>query len=400
MRKTIVLLFGVALAVRILASTLQILQGIHPITSIPSLALWNDFYGFYGQQLASLAKGFVPYRDFGLSYPPLFLYSLYVPFLMGGLVGASLPIVLSDALSVPLVYLIVSSKSDRQPALVAALGYAFSPLMLLYVGYLWIGSQPVTLFILLSMYFVMREKPFHSSVSLGLAVLFQQEALFILPVQMAWQIRRYGRDAWKGVMIFLLVVLSVSLPFLLISARQYVTEISYGIVNVSLSPAGAQQSIGSMSSSLSNIGTSLLQLGTCPSTTATLLSPYSCVEYPNPLLTLWVNLATWVSGIAVVPLLLLLIPVLYVSRSNENIIELTASYSLVAFLVLFSFLVHTVLAYYFIPVYALLICAARTRLSLALVVIFETISLTVSVGPFLGLASIGAMVSVLAAIKR
>src|SRR5487761_498050 len=106
MRKIILWLFVIALAARALVAYLQIAYGIYSQTDFnqqlygmftPGLELYHDFYAYYGTQLADLATGQLPYRDFAYSYPPLFLFTLYPLFVSFGVQAASIPILLTDA---------------------------------------------------------------------------------------------------------------------------------------------------------------------------------------------------------------------------------------------------------------------------------------------------------------
>jgi hypothetical protein len=379
MKRVLFSLFLVALGVRATTSIAQIFLGIHWVSWFPTLAMWSDFYGFYGNQLELLSKGLVPYRDFAYSYPPLFIYTLYPFFALGGIYAASTPIILADALSPLLIYLIVSLKCERRIAVAAALAYVFSPLSMIYVGYLWIGSQPVTFFILVSTYYILKRRPAASGLFLAIAVMYQQEALFVVPAFMVWQLLANREAMWKGWLAFCTVVIVCSAPFLLTAAPQYISYLSYGLLPVS--NAGIESTNPQSSLVTSGI---LGVLSNCVLTTRPSVDSFTyCISYPVPLLTFWVNLTRWLGAAVQYPLLVLLIPVLYASRKDESIVQLIAAFSINLFLGLFGMLIHTVLAYYFIPLYALLFSASRTRISLALTYTATTIVLTVSASPFL-----------------
>ena len=112
-RRTILAILAVAAAVRVVTSLLQIAYGIHPIPGLFTVRVWDDFYFCYGGQLMSLSQGLLPYRDFAYSYTPLFLYLLYPFYAIGVTQAAAIPIVLTDAATAPLVYLIVRKKANE-----------------------------------------------------------------------------------------------------------------------------------------------------------------------------------------------------------------------------------------------------------------------------------------------
>lgn len=383
-----------SVTVRVAVSLARILLGIHPISWLPSLAMWNDFDQIYGHQLKLLSEGFLPYKDFAYSYTPLFLYILLPFYMIGGIFAAGTPIVLFDALSALLVYEVMSLGNGRRLALWGALTYSFLPLVIFNIDYLWLGRQPVTFFILLSVYYFHRRKYMMSSASMALATLFQQEAIFAFPVLMLWQIKKNGKAAWKGIMLFLAILFGVSAPFLIIDSQSYLSQISYGIFANMFT--GSSSIVTADVSSLTSSGVSSIPfLGICPTTPILVtLTHFSCVQYPLPILTAWVNTTAWISNAIVTPYMLLLAVALYAARTHPNAVELLISYSIIGFLLVFSLLVHETLTYYFVPVYAILICTSCRRISLFSILLLSTLSMTVSSGPFPEvLAQIGLLIT-------
>ena len=135
--------------------------------------LWSDFFDYYLPALKYMSQGFLPYRDFPYAYLPFFLYSMYPFYHLGGDYAAAIPIIASDALTAPLVYLIAKKVANDRVALVAGLAYALSPLALVNEGYLWLSSQPMTFFIILSIYLLKEKRPLLSIISLATAILFK-----------------------------------------------------------------------------------------------------------------------------------------------------------------------------------------------------------------------------------
>ena len=146
MTRETILLFGIAIGTRVVVSLVQTSYGVRGFPGLP-LSTWNDFYVVYAQWLGYVHKGLIPYRDFyTYKYTPLFLYTLYPFFVAAGVKAAAVPIVVSDAATAVLVYLIAKKFAGTRVAFAAGLLYAFAPFVLYYEGYLWHSSQPMTFF--------------------------------------------------------------------------------------------------------------------------------------------------------------------------------------------------------------------------------------------------------------
>jgi len=377
LKKTLLSLLAVAASSRAIVSIVQVTYGTlfsGGLLWLPTLVMFRDFYGYYGTQLAFLAQGHVPYRDFAYSYPPLFLYSLLPFYLLGGIYAASLPVLAADTATSPLVYLFVLKFTNERLAFLAGLAYALSPFILFYEGYSWLSNQPMFFFLLVSLYLLREGRPLPSSIALAMAVLFKQEAIFVLPVYAAWLVRNHGTDSWKALVTFLGVLFVGSLPFLLIAPNQYLGSTSYGILRTSPSLSNAAVPVGS----------NALLSAQCPSTPRTSSGNWPCISssvtYPNPLLTLAINAVEWISSIVQIPLFILIAPALYTLRRRDNFLELACAYSATGFFLLFSILIHPVYGYYMVPVYGLLLASSRRLSTLLISSIGPVLSLLTLVG--------------------
>ncbi|MCL4518281.1 MAG: hypothetical protein M1587_03695 [Thaumarchaeota archaeon] len=141
-RSSTLLIFAVAAVARFVIAFLQLIHGIQNMNWL-QLISWSDFYQIYGNQLASLSHGLLPYLNFGYWYTPLFLYTLYLFYLFGGIHLASVPMLLADTAMAPLIYLIVLMRSNERVATIAGLLYALFPVALFVEGYLWLSSEPM-----------------------------------------------------------------------------------------------------------------------------------------------------------------------------------------------------------------------------------------------------------------
>lgn len=396
MNRSLLLLFVIAAFSRMILYVAQLLFGIQRIPGLPEAEIIADFQGVYGSQLGLLHAGLLPYRDFPYSYTPLFLYSLLPFYSIGGVYAAAIPIVLADAATAAVIYFIVRETVSDKIAFLAGLAYALSPFILLYEGYLWLGSQPMTFFMMASIYLLRRNKTILSSLALAIAVLMKQDALFVLPVYLGWQLWKYRASASKSIATLVLVILAGSLPFVISSPENFLALISYNLLakyipnttsaggvippslNASLeafaqlcSSASVVQGIGILACSIPGSGYSY--------------QPLDAAE----------SIIYWISWYVRIPLLLLIAPAIYVSRQKNYVIEVASAYSFTGFLILFSVLVHPLFRYYLIPVYALLLASARSRASLIVVTGVLLISMLSPAGIFQEILPLVAILAVL-----
>ena len=165
--------------------------------------------------------------------------------------------------------------------------------------------------------------------------------------------------------IFALIVAAASTPFLLISAASYVGSIGYGVLPAPTFPS-------------SNIPPSLTPPLSAQGVTWTNVT----ITYPYPFLAATITFLDWLSQYASVVLLVLMVPVLVVSRSSNNRTELISAYSIVAFLFLFSTLGHELLRYYLIPSWALTYACSRTRTTAILAILGGLLTMVSPFGQF------------------
>lgn len=334
------------------------------------------------EQLSLLAHGLIPYRDVAISYPPLFLYSLYPFYVAGGANLASVPIIVSDAATAVVVYLIVERMGEQRTALAAGLVYALSPFALFYESYVWFSSQPMTLFAVLGVYFLIRDKPLLSFSTLALAVLFKQEAIFLLPVFLAVFVRRNPRMSLEGLTAFFGILIAVSLPFLIASVQGYLSLVTYGLVGGRWSGAPLPLPVTN-SAICRNVLTNIhgIEMScTFGSTT------YTQVVANLPPSVVLINQFSYdlnvLSALLALPLLLLMTPVLYSLRRSERFVPLLCLYSGAGFLILFALTFHPVFKYYYMPVYAMLALLVANKGTFGVAMLAPIISLVTPSGAF------------------
>lgn len=379
----LIVVIAVSLIARILVASQRTSFGSEPISWLPYALPWNDFYSIYGQQLIDLSRGLLPYKDFVYAYPPLFLYTLYPFFYFGGINLAASPILLADAFTGPLIYLLVRSKVSEKIALLAGLGYALSPLVLFTEGYLWLSSQPMTFFLVLSFYFLQRDKLWLSQIFLGISALFKQEVLFIFPVYALYYARKNNVNVIKGIRIAILTVIVVTIPFLIIAPIQYIAYVGYDLIHYSYPLAK----------------TSAASVTHAALTNASLLSvTYS--GYNSSPLAIASELFGFASIYAVIPIIAILsCSVLFFARIEK--FEILSAYSLVVLLMVFWILFNQTFMYYYVPVYALLFAASTSKLTVSSAIVVPAIALFLPEGlSQLVIAMIGILIILLATVSQ
>jgi len=184
----------------------------------------QDDHGFTVRFL----NGELPYRDWGAAYnmTPLFIFMLE-PFwaLPLGWWGPALPIIACDALIGVVIYGIAKRLfHDERKATLAGFLAVLSPVMLFYVGYLWLNPGIFTLFALASLYYLLYEKYDASAVMLGLAVMSKQVAGIFFPFILIYVYRNRGKS-WLlcYFLIFTAICLAISAPFLIVYPNEYIS---------------------------------------------------------------------------------------------------------------------------------------------------------------------------------
>jgi 4-amino-4-deoxy-L-arabinose transferase-like glycosyltransferase len=340
---TVASIFRAFLAIGFIDGTFK----VSPYLLIP---LFGDFNYIYVHQLASLAAGLLPYRDFAYSAPPLFLYSLYPFFLVGGSAVATLPILAADTLTAPLTYLTAREFTSEWNSILAGLAYALLPLALTAEGITWLDSQPVTFFLLLSLYLAIDNRTTLSALSMGVAVLFHQEAAFAIPAYVVWNAVKSKTMLLKSILIPLGIFTVGSLPFLVLAPGAYLGAVTFGLWGVIFASSHSLPSAASIA---------------LPGNFHSFTSALWPLQF----------FQTAMSQYLQIPLILVALYGIYSIRHDSRILLLSSALSTIVFLLVFSSLALPVHAYYFLPVYAMLLAATSTRYGLWLVFLFSITSL-------------------------
>jgi 4-amino-4-deoxy-L-arabinose transferase-like glycosyltransferase len=194
--------------------------------SIPNAENWKDYAYAYVPSVQAFKGGYLPYVDFYFAYPPLFLYALTAFSYLGPSWAASLPSVIAEALTAIPVFLIARRFVSERVAFLAGLVFILAPMNLYYADYLWLNPPLTTLFLLVSVYFLLEQRYDLSAVTLALSIGFKQTALLAVPVLLLFMWKKTSRKAAsKYLLLVAAVCLVLSVPYLFVSPVRYLFSI-------------------------------------------------------------------------------------------------------------------------------------------------------------------------------
>ncbi|NHJ85725.1 MAG: hypothetical protein FK734_09705 [Asgard group archaeon] len=192
----------------------------------------QNWYPFTDWQITSSSNPLTMY-----SYPPIFLYfliSIWRPGMTN--LWIALPLVVSDAACAGVVYLILKNiiKGENKGiiAFIGALVAALTPINLIYIGIYWLNPGPVTLFTLISFYFLTKRKWRQTFFWLAIATMTKQNALFFtFPLFMIMLAEKTNEKGIKqglfesiiNALYYILIILLVSIPWI------FLTPLDYGV---------------------------------------------------------------------------------------------------------------------------------------------------------------------------
>lgn len=197
----------------------------------------------YVDRANAILDGKVPYRDFRDIHPPLWSYTLALWFKLIGrdpsVDGVKAFIFIFSMLNILAIYVITKSIFSQREAIIAALFLAINPLDIINsMSWGHFDAVPV-FFILLSFYFLQKDKWRASALILGVAIMFKYiAALVFMPYLIyIWKKNRIEQPSFyreilssKPLMHYLYTVIGfciiVTLPFWILDARSF---IRYGL---------------------------------------------------------------------------------------------------------------------------------------------------------------------------
>ncbi len=359
--KLSIFILAVALGVRIVAYAARVYNV--PFIPYVGFGLWGDSSA-YVIDLHYIAQGYIPYRDFPYNYGPLYLYSM-LPFYLISPSISYVPTLIADAFTALLLYLIVRNTAGTRLAAAAGLTYAISPFVIGNEGYLWMSEQPMVLFMMLAVYFAVKKTPFASLCSLAVAVMFKQEAIFMIVPLILFNIHTDWLKSVKGIIVGMGLYAAMIAPFLVVALPATIYSITYGRwVNLGKIPVYYIIGSHSVLTTVPNVCTYVAYeftgaftgsvCGIITNTSSFIVS----ATLESKAIELTVLVTPWLLLIASVTLLAV--------RKSPVLLQLSSVFAMLMMLYVFSRLVHGVFAYYFLPVYALLLAASTNKTTSAI----------------------------------
>lgn len=163
-----------------------------------------------------MLNGLVPYRDFAVNKPPLFAYMLHFMglFFGAGQIQFRIFFVIIDALVAVVIYRIGLNIWDKKAGLVASLAYVFCPIALVEIGFSGHYDSIPTLFVLLSILFLLNKKPLRSSLCLGIATALKIYSIILVPFYIIWLVN--WKDRRNYLIVYLIPLILSIIPILIL----------------------------------------------------------------------------------------------------------------------------------------------------------------------------------------
>jgi len=161
------------------------------------------------------------------NYPPLFLYLISGFSLLNFVWASAIPLILFDALTVIPLYLIAKNylfNGNEKLAFAVSLIWIFNPINLFYSDLMWLNPAPTTFFVMLALYFLLKQDWTLSSVSLAVATGLKQTAVLLFPIFLIWMMRTAGfprRMILAYSVLFVSMMVIISTPYIFKNPQLY-----------------------------------------------------------------------------------------------------------------------------------------------------------------------------------
>ena len=223
-RHPLLSLLVVSTVVALAISCLSVLTSMN--VSWPNAEAWQDYSLAYVQQANYLRGGFFPYANYFYAYPPPFLYLLTAFSFIPSSWGSAVPLVAASALTAVPVFLVGKRVFGERVAVTAAALTILAPMSLFYSDYLWLNPSLTTLFLMLSIYYLLEGRLDLSALLIAFSIGFKQTALFALPIILIYLSRRTGRKAALRYLILVAALaLLYSLPWIVVYTKLYLFSV-------------------------------------------------------------------------------------------------------------------------------------------------------------------------------
>ena len=200
---------------------------IHMTQYISLDPLWYLDFGKF------MHMGVIPYYGFYFPYPPVFGYFIYaITSITPGVIGFRLFAIMMDVGVLFLLWKLVYNEVGPKWASTVAITYAFLPISIIESG--WNGHfEPlVSLFILLSLWFLLKKRHSVSGAFLGLAIATKIYPIVVLPILFAY-IKGWNERIKFTISTALTSILTFA-PILIVTAINYSSETVFSSISYSI----------------------------------------------------------------------------------------------------------------------------------------------------------------------
>ncbi|MFW9918612.1 MAG: hypothetical protein ACFFED_03365 [Candidatus Thorarchaeota archaeon] len=192
--------------------------------------MYNDYQYFYLSWIPQLLEGSYPYGGdlYYYIYGPLWIYIVsifgYIPSWLPGV-----PLFIFNMATGAVVQKIVLNLSgDEKKSIFAMMIYLLNPITVIYGSFMWLNPTIYTFFCSLSFLFALEDKNRYAIGTLAIATLMKQFSVIFFPLLSLYLIKKYQATMKEGIrqffeytIIYTMVVMIGSLPFLIIDAEGY-----------------------------------------------------------------------------------------------------------------------------------------------------------------------------------
>ena len=158
---------------------------------------------FYVERSQHMLAGDIPYLDFAVHKPPLYVYLLYIlgHLLSPGVIQFRAFFVVIDALVAVAIYTFAIQSHDKNFSLLAAGLYALCPLNIICIGLSGHYEPIVIIFVVLAFILMYKNCYLYSVIALGIGFAFKIFPIVLLPIIL------YKIDSWKKRILYSIVFL-------------------------------------------------------------------------------------------------------------------------------------------------------------------------------------------------
>ncbi|MFX0023674.1 MAG: glycosyltransferase family 39 protein [Candidatus Hermodarchaeota archaeon] len=192
----------------------------------PDIGDYTDYFSYLWDLLVGISQYYY-------IYPPFFLYIISLP----GLIDINLifiPLVISTNLLPVLIYKLLSTHFNEKIAEWGFFTTVFCPILIFYNGGLLLNTSLVTLFFIITLYFVSLNRFKSACIFLAISFLFKQTVIFFILPTLAYMViqssknreGKFIKNYFKDLLVFSSLILGIiflgSLPWIIINPSGYI----------------------------------------------------------------------------------------------------------------------------------------------------------------------------------